>query len=467
MTYLTPDQRALLIEYLRRYDVRQRAGALEPISLPIFPVANNAFSDAWANPQYTTLVFKGGRGSGKSQFFTNQLIESSFDQQYAGGKFVIARETKIGTGGSVYDKVVRTIVDPKRDLGKYFDINSVRILNKRTGVRMVFRGLNINDGAAEKFKTIERLKAESGVRMFWLDEAAIASHDLLRTIYPTFQRDDTLHVFDEEGNIIFDDSEKPVRMLFSLNPILVKDAVVEYAETLGDQAKIIHCNITDLKPDFQSKLLMQQYLTDQQHNPIEFINTWLGQPSTMLGGFPFQNMREQGNVTCRVVAVMGAYLDVAVGGDDMALSFIGRSADDELCVWGHSWKNASWFDPCIIDNVLNLMNYNGNTNNFWYDATGGVGRSLIPTYTIRKNSKLTNMMPDWISTNKERRIYNAGVFLKTHAVIAVDRCNARWQNNVLNYNERSHKTQGADDAPDSLARLCDKLNLLKTDKVKL
>ena len=101
----------------------------------------NLLRPKWLQPiydnYYTFIVLYGGRGGAKSFSIADYIIIKSFKCYNC--YFLCAREIQSSLLSSVFSVVEKQI----RDLGlwEYFNITKQGIINKVTGVKIIFKGL--------------------------------------------------------------------------------------------------------------------------------------------------------------------------------------------------------------------------------------------------------------------------------------------------------------------------------------
>lgn len=159
----------------------------------------------------------GGRGSGKSHFFAELMVEECYRQP--GTRAVCIREVQKTLAQSSKHLVESKI--EKFGLSQHFRATKENIETPGGGLIM-FQGMQ--DHTAESIKSLE------GCRIAWVEEAQSLSHRSLSLLRPTIR---------EEGSEIW----------FSWNPRRKTDAVDELLRTkrseIGDRAIVVQCNWRD------------------------------------------------------------------------------------------------------------------------------------------------------------------------------------------------------------------------------
>jgi PBSX family phage terminase large subunit len=103
----------------------------------------------------------GGRGSGKSYSVTYSLLRQTY---HPGHVILFTRWTLVSAHISIIPEFIEKI--DKEGWGEDFEINQTEITNKKTGSKILFRGIKTSQGTATA-----NLKSIAGVTTFVLDEA--------------------------------------------------------------------------------------------------------------------------------------------------------------------------------------------------------------------------------------------------------------------------------------------------------
>lgn len=124
------------------------------------------------NPLYTDkdkfiILITGGRGSGKSfnasAFIERLTFERSKDRTFA-HTILYSRYTMVSAHMSIIPEMMEKI--EMDGTGKYFRSTKTDIINKRSGGRIMFRGIKTSSG-----NQTARLKSIHGITTFVCDEA--------------------------------------------------------------------------------------------------------------------------------------------------------------------------------------------------------------------------------------------------------------------------------------------------------
>lgn len=205
----------------------------------------------WAEPLLEPSRYKGakgGRGSGKSHFFAELLVEEHClnpDQQSVCIREV-QKSLKFSAKKLIEDKISALGVS---DL---FEITQTEIRRKGAKGLIIFQGMQ--DHTADSIKSLE------GFDRAWVEEAQNLSDRSLRLLRPTIRK---------EGSEIW----------FSWNPEQPTDAVDQFlCVNPPDDAIVVHANY-DQNP-FLPEPLRKEMEHDAKHNPDSFGHVWRGEYNT-------------------------------------------------------------------------------------------------------------------------------------------------------------------------------------------
>lgn len=193
----------------------------------------------------------GGRGSGKSHFFAEMLIEDCI--RYPGMRAVCIREVQ----QSLKESAKRLLEDKIQQLGVHslFGIFTDHIKTPGGGV-IIFQGMK--DHTAESIKSLE------GFRRAWVEEAQTLSARSLELLRPTIR---------EEGSELW----------FSWNPRMKTDPVdAMFRQARPDGAVCVEANWSD-NPWFP-RVLEQERLDCVKNNPDQYEHIWEGGYVTVVAG---------------------------------------------------------------------------------------------------------------------------------------------------------------------------------------
>ena len=211
----------------------------------------NIKTPRWAKPLLTTRRYKGakgGRGSGKSHFFAEMLVESHILNPDCNSVCIreIQKSLKFSAKKLIEDKI--------RAMGvsDMFDITLTEIRNKNGNGIIIFQGMQ--DHTADSIKSLE------GFDIAWAEESQSISRRSIELLLPTIRK---------PGSEIW----------FSWNPYLDTDPV----ETMinwnkDDDSVCVHVNYLD--NPFLDDILIKEAERHKRNKPDSFDHVWLGQYAT-------------------------------------------------------------------------------------------------------------------------------------------------------------------------------------------
>lgn len=190
---------------------------------------------------------KGGRGSGKSHFFAECIIETMLINPNARIVCIreIQRSLKFSSKALIESKI------NSLDVSEYFDITLTEIRAKRGSGLIIFQGMQ--DHTADSIKSLE------GFDIAWVEEAQNLSKRSLELLRPTIRKENS-------------------ELWFSWNPENETDAVDSFFKQMQDNGAtdfiLIHANFSD-NPFLPTELLNEQEY-DRRYNPSTYEHIWLG-----------------------------------------------------------------------------------------------------------------------------------------------------------------------------------------------
>jgi len=209
----------------------------------------------------------GGRGSGKSHFFAERLIEEAVADPTL--RAVCVREVQ-----KSLDQSVKQLIEDKIELhglGGYFEIldTEIHVLDddgERAGL-IIFQGMQNHTAAS--------IKSLEGYRIAWVEEAQSLSQRSLDLLRPTIR---------VEGAEIW----------FSWNPESPKDPVDAFMRGPGaeDDPDIVcvEVNYGD-NPWFERTSLASDMVRDRARDPDKYAHVWLGEYRRLSEAAVFRNWR--------------------------------------------------------------------------------------------------------------------------------------------------------------------------------
>jgi len=245
----------------------------------------------------------GGRGSGKSHFFAELLVEECY--RNPGTRAVCVREVQKTLRDS--SKAVIEEKIKKLGLGAHFNVLQDRI-ETRGGGLILFQGMQ--DHTAESIKSLE------GVRIVWVEEAQTLSQRSLDLLRPTIRI---------TGSEIW----------FSWNPRTKEDAVDAFLrQDAPSNAIVVKANWRN--NPWWNDVLERERLEYYRKSPWSYDNIWEGEYGSVEGAYFAQVLaaaRAQGRigrVSADPILPMRAYFDIGGAGkhaDATAIwivQFVGR-----------------------------------------------------------------------------------------------------------------------------------------------
>lgn len=194
---------------------------------------------------------KGGRGSGKSHFFAECIIETMLINPNA--RIVCIREIQRSLKFSS-----KALIESKiNSLGvsEYFEITLTEIRAKRGNGLIIFQGMQ--DHTADSIKSLE------GFDVAWVEEAQNLSKRSLELLRPTIRKENS-------------------ELWFSWNPENETDAVDSFFKQMQENGAtdfiLVTANFSD-NPFLPTELFNEQEY-DRRYNPSTYEHIWLGDYNT-------------------------------------------------------------------------------------------------------------------------------------------------------------------------------------------
>lgn len=203
-------------------------------------------------------IARGGRGSGKSQFFGTYAVAQMASRP--GFRIVCVREIQ----NSIKDSVKQLIEDKIAEMGlqAFFTVTDQEIRG-RNGSLAIFRGLQNHTAAS--------IKSLEGFDVAWIEEAQTISQASLDILTPTIR--------------------KPGSELWaSYNPGNETDPIDVLARTLPPElATVVTANWSD-NPFFPA-VLLADLEHDRARNPDKYLHVWQGHYRSLSEARIFKNWR--------------------------------------------------------------------------------------------------------------------------------------------------------------------------------
>ena len=186
----------------------------------------------------------GGRGSGKSHFFAELIVEESIRRKV---DIVCLREVQKSLKFSV-KKLIESKIEAM-NAGSYFDVQQEQIKSKHGG-NIIFQGMQ--DHTSDSIKSLE------GFGIAWFEEAQSASQRSLDLLRPTIRAPGS-------------------ELWFSWNPNLETDPIDRLlrGENLPPGAVVVKANYRD--NPWLPQELKDELEYDRKRDPDKFAHIWLGE----------------------------------------------------------------------------------------------------------------------------------------------------------------------------------------------
>lgn len=202
----------------------------------------------WALPLLSPSRYKGahgGRGSGKSHFFAEMLVEAHvMDRDRS---TVCVREVQKSLGQSV-KRLIELKID-KLGVSSLFDIQEAAIKTKGGKGRIIFQGMQNH--------TADSIKSLEGYDCAWVEEAHSLSQKSLDLLRPTIRKDKS-------------------ELWFTWNPNTPEDPVDAFlrGSSPPPDSRVVEVNYKD-NPWFP-EVLRPEMEFDKRRDPDKYGHVWLG-----------------------------------------------------------------------------------------------------------------------------------------------------------------------------------------------
>ena len=186
----------------------------------------------------------GGRGSGKSHFFAELMIEESISRKL---DCVCLREIQRSLEFSV--KRLLEIKIQTMNAGAYFEVQDKRILSRHGGT-IIFQGMQNH--------TADSIKSLEGFDRAWFEEAQTASQFSLDLLRPTIRKPDS-------------------ELWFSWNPQNESDPIDLLLRGDKPPPDLIIAEANYQDNPWLPDVLKAELIYDQKRDPDKYAHVWLGQ----------------------------------------------------------------------------------------------------------------------------------------------------------------------------------------------
>lgn len=316
----------------------------------------------------------GGRGSGKSHFFGEMLVERHIMQKTDA---VCIREVQKSLSQSV-KKLIEGKIE-KMNAGYYFEVQQAQILAKNGG-RIIFQGMQNH--------TADTIKSLEGYDIAWTEEAQSLSQRSLDMLRPTIRKPGS-------------------ELWFTWNPDQPTDPVDQLlrGETPPPDSIVVEANYMD-NPWFPD-VLREEMEYDRRRDLDKYAHVWLGQYRQDSEARVFRNWRvEDFEAGAGMTFRMGADWGFAVDPSVLVRCFIvGRNlyVDYEAHMVG-----------CEIDMLPDLFDQVPESRK-WF-ITADSARPETISYMQKRGYRITPAV-------KGARSLEEGIeFLKSYDIIVHPRC---------------------------------------------
>ena len=215
----------------------------------------------WAIPLLSPSRYKGahgGRGSGKSHFFAELLVEEHVANQNQ--KSICIREVQKSIKMSA-----KLLIENKIEqlgVGHYFEVQETVVKSRRGSGVMIFQGMQNH--------TADSIKSLEGFDRAWVEEAQSISQRSLDLLRPTIRKPES-------------------EIWFSWNPQYETDPVdvLLRGENPPDNTTVINVNYSD-NPWFPD-VLREEMEYDRRRDYDKYLHVWEGQYQTFGEALVFRN----------------------------------------------------------------------------------------------------------------------------------------------------------------------------------
>jgi predicted phage terminase large subunit-like protein len=285
----------------------------------------------WAVPLLSPFRYKGikgGRGSGKSHEFANQVVEALILDPNKSIVCIreIQKSLKFSAKKLIEDKILIMGVSHLFNI----TLTEIRPLSGK-GI-IIFQGMQ--DHTADSIKSLE------GFDIAWVEEAHSLSHKSLQLLRPTIRAQDS-------------------ELWFSWNPNMSTDAIDEFFASEPSNSILIHVNIFD--NPFAPQTLLDECEEDRNNLDSEdFAHVWLGDYNVQSDALVFAPKdlqrfkladlnRENRNTTI-------SFVDVADQGLDSLCMPVGELIDDMIYIVDvvHSKEGSNFTIPLVSGMIKDL-----------------------------------------------------------------------------------------------------------------
>lgn len=259
--------------------------------------------------EYSYLIYKGGRSSGKSWGIADSLIMVSRMQN---ARILCTREFQSSISSSSY----QLLVDRINHFGlSDFKITKTEIVNDVTGSSFIFKGLSDITGTDKALKSIE------GITHAWVEEAQTVSKSSWDILTPSIRGENA-------------------KIIISYNPDTEQDPV--YQEfVLNPRPKTFICHLNYLDNKYCSEKIINDANHLKTNKEDEYRNIWLGEMRDMSKNAVVKYFAKDNiNPDIKYCDDLPLYLSMDFNVDPM-MWVVSHKTDDKIFV----------FDEIVMENV--------------------------------------------------------------------------------------------------------------------
>jgi len=330
---------------------------------------------------------KGGRGSGKSYYFADKLLDRFIENPNL--NWACMREVQKSIAKSS-KKLLEDRIEFYK-LHDYFEILQTEIRCKRGKGEIIFQGLQDH--------TVDSIKSLEGFDGVWVEESQSITEHSLDLLIPTFRKDDS-------------------ELWFSWNPELRTDAIEKLFKT-KENSTLIHINYTE--NPFCSNVIIQEADEMRLNDPEKYHHIYLGGYVDTSGNklFSFKDVDKAMNRNGDDSGSTVIGCDVARYGDDSTVLVVrsglwvksilkrNKLAITETADWTNHIANITEADAVIVDTIgigAGVHDILVRKGVFSVDGNFGMKPTDTNTYTNKRAEsyfKLSNAIKRGLSLPKD------------------------------------------------------------------
>lgn len=242
------------------------------------------------NEKWRTIVYYGGRGSGKSYHVALALLLRGRNKKL---RILCTREIQNTIADSVH-KLLKDIIDTNGFTD--YEVTDKVIRNIKTGTEFIFRGLKHN---------INEIKSTEGIDIAWVEEAQSISEDSLKILIPTIRK--------PGSQIIY-----TFNRLNELDPVYVRYCITPPDLTFVKKVNFDVLQNVGLFPD-----ALQIEMESDRKNPDLYAHIWLGEPMS----------QAEMSVLSRTSVLEAMQREIEDDGAIIIGADIARMGDDRTVFW--------------------------------------------------------------------------------------------------------------------------------------